>query len=226
MSPPGSRAWTPGERLVGRVASWDGDDRGPASDAPVVGVLALQGDVLEHLRALHRCGAQAIRVRTPADLARVHGLVVPGGESTTIGRLLERFGLMGPVRGRIVAGLPTFGTCAGMIVLSRELDQEFDQPRLATLGVRTRRNAFGRQVSSFDVSLDVKGIDGGPMDVAFIRAPWVTQVLDDDVDVWAEVDGHPVVVAQRAMLATSFHPEITGDDRLHAWFVEQVRAAA
>lgn len=218
-----SRSWTPGERLAGPTSSWDGSDDSVAADAPVVGVLALQGDVLEHLRALQRCGARAVRVRRPEHVGAVDGLVVPGGESTTIGKLLERFGLMGPVHARIEAGLPTFGTCAGMIVLSRELDQDFAQPLLGTLGVRTRRNAFGRQVDSFDTALPIDGIDGGPMDVSFIRAPWVDAVLDDDVEVWAQVDGHPVVVRQGATLATSFHPEVTGDDRLHHWFVHRVR---
>ena len=218
------RPWTPGERLVGPVPTWDGADEADLpDDAPTIGVLALQGDVLEHLRALQRCGARAVRVRGPSDLEQVDGIVIPGGESTTIGKLLERFELLAPLRERIVSGLPTFGTCAGMIVLSRELDQDFDQPLIGTLGVRTRRNAFGRQVDSFDTSLDIEGIDGGPVDVSFIRAPWVTDVLDDDVEVWAAVDGHPVVVRPGAQLATAFHPEVTGDDRLHAWFVALAR---
>lgn len=211
------RAWVPGERLTGHTAE-------PAvpDDAPVVGVLALQGDVLEHLRALTRCGARAVRVRSAADLAGVDGLVIPGGESTTIGKLLDRFGLLEPLRARVRDGLPTFGTCAGMILLSDRLAQEFPQPLVGGLHVTTRRNAFGRQVDSFDTALDVKGIDGGPMDVSFIRAPWVEEV-DADVDVLAEVDGHPVVVQQGPLLATAFHPEVTGDDRLHARFVALVR---
>jgi pyridoxal 5'-phosphate synthase pdxT subunit len=194
-----------------------------APDAPTIGVLALQGDVLEHLRALRRCGANAVQVRTESDLAAVDGLVIPGGESTTIGKLLTRFGLIGPLRDRIAGGLPAFGTCAGMILLSDELDQEAAQPLLGGLHVRTRRNAFGRQLDSFDASIEVAGLDGGPMDATFIRAPRVEQVLADDVEVLAAVDGYPVVVRQGHLLAAAFHPEVTGDDRLHAAFVAWVR---
>lgn len=207
----------PGERLVGAEPAPVLPD-----DAPVVGVLALQGDVLEHLRALGRCGARATRVRSVADLDAVDAIVIPGGESTTIGKLLVRTGMLEPLRERILAGLPTFGTCAGMIVLSTELDQDEPQPVLGVLDVLTRRNAFGRQVDSFDTALEVAGIDGGPMDVSFIRAPWVERVLSDDVEVLASVDGKPVVVRQGHVLAAAFHPEVTGDDRLHAAFVASV----
>jgi 5'-phosphate synthase pdxT subunit len=213
------RDWVPGERLSGRAA----EEELPA-DAPVVGVLALQGDVLEHLRALRRCGARPVRVRRAEDLDDLDGLIIPGGESTTIGKLLDRSELLSPLRDRIEAGLPTLGTCAGMILLSRELDQDRVQPLLGVLGVRTRRNAFGRQIDSFDTALDIAGIDGGPVDVSFIRAPWVEQVLDDDVEVLADVDGKPVVVRQGHVLAAAFHPEVTGDDRLHQRFVDLVRA--
>jgi pyridoxal 5'-phosphate synthase pdxT subunit len=215
------RSWTPGERLVGR----DPEDVGDG-DGPVIGVLALQGDVLEHLRALRRCGARAVQVRTVAQLEQVDGLIIPGGESTTIGKLLERFGLLEPLRARVQGGLPSFGTCAGMILLSDELDQDRPQPLIGGLAIRTRRNAFGRQVDSFDTELEVAGIDGGPMDVTFIRAPRVEAVLSDDVEVLAEVDGHPVVVRQGRILAAAFHPEVTGDDRLHAAFVASVGAEA
>lgn len=225
----GSRgAWVPGERLTGR------DAPAPAAPgAPRVGVLALQGDVLEHLRALRRCGADASRVRTRADLDAVDGLVLPGGESTTIGRLLVRFGLLAPLQQRIAAGLPVFGTCAGLILLSDELDQQVAQPLVGGLHVRTRRNAFGRQVDSFDTRLEVAGIDGGPLDVSFIRAPQVVAVLDDTVEVLAAVDvvpssgrlrRAPVVVRQGPLLAAAFHPEVTGDDRLHASFVAGIAA--
>lgn len=210
--------WVPGERLAGRPAAAK-----PDPDAPTIGVLALQGDVLEHLRALERCGARAVRVRKPDDLAHVDGIVLPGGESTTIGKLLHRFGLLEPLRERLRGGLPAFGTCAGMILLSDELDQDFEQPLLGGLDVVTRRNAFGRQRDSFDTALEVRGLAGGPVDVSFIRAPWVEHA-GDGVDVLAEVDGHPVVVAQGHLLATAFHPEVTGDDRLHARFVALVRS--
>ncbi len=212
--------WLPGERLAGRLQT---PDAGP--DAPTIGVLALQGDVLEHLRALRRSGASAVAVRTLEQVRAVDGLILPGGESTTIGKLLARFGLLDPIRARIAGGLPVFGTCAGMILLSDELDQVEPQPLLGGLHVRTRRNAFGRQVDSFDVAVEVKGIDGGPVDVSFIRAPRVEEVLSSDVAVLAEVDGHPVVVRQGTILATAFHPEVTGDDRLHAAFVALVREA-
>jgi pyridoxal 5'-phosphate synthase pdxT subunit len=210
--------WTPGERLTGRLP-----DPEWSTEAPTIGVLALQGDVLEHLRALRRCGVNATQVRTTADLDAVDGLIVPGGESTTIGKLLTRFEVMEPLRARVAGGMPTFGTCAGMILLSDELDQDVEQPLIGGLHVRTRRNAFGRQRDSFDARIEVVGIDGGPLDVAFIRAPRVEQVLADDVEVLAEVEGYPVVVRQDHLLATSFHPEVTGDDRLHATFVVSVR---
>lgn len=192
---------------------------GPVASGPLVGVLALQGDVHEHLKVLERVGAQSRRVRRVEHLVDLDGIVVPGGESTTIGTLLQRFQLFTPLRARLATGLPALGTCAGMILLSRELDQEFDQPLLGAIGIRTRRNAFGSQVDSFDTRLDVSGIEGGPMDVSFIRAPKVVAVLDDDVEVLATVDDDPVVVRQGAVWASSFHPEVTGDDRLHAAFV-------
>ena len=217
----GRRSWTPGERLTGRLP-----DPAPDASAPTIGVLALQGDVIEHVRALRRCGANVAQVRSAADIAAVDGLVVPGGESTTIGKLLERFGLMEGLRDRIHDGLPVFGTCAGMILLSDELDQPQPQPLLGGMHVRTRRNAFGGQRDSFDTRIEVRGIDGGPIDVAFIRAPRVEAVLADDVEVLAEVEGYPVVVRQGPLLAAAFHPEVTGDDRLHAAFVAMVRDAA
>jgi pyridoxal 5'-phosphate synthase pdxT subunit len=218
--------WTPGERLVGRHRDGRPADEVAATDAPVVGVLALQGDVLEHLRALRRCGAKAVQIKRAEQLTGVDGLILPGGESTTIGKLLARFDLLGPLQQRIGDGLPVFGTCAGMILLSDELDQDRPQPLIGGLAVRTRRNAFGRQVDSFDTRLEVAGIDGGPMDVSFIRAPKVVEVLGDEVEVLADVDGDPVVVRQGNLLAAAFHPEVTGDDRLHAAFVRTVAEVA
>ena len=212
--------WIPGARLTGAIPV-----AAPVPGAPCVGVLALQGDVIEHLQALRRVDAHAVQVKTAAQLQAVDALVLPGGESTTIGKLLVRFGLLGPLQARIAAGLPVFGTCAGMILLSDELDQDEQQPLIGGLHVRTRRNAYGRQVDSFDTRLEVAGIDGGPVDVAFIRAPRVEQVLaPDEVAVLAAVDGFPVVVRQGHIWAASFHPELTGDDRLHAAFVAAVRA--
>lgn len=215
-------AWVPGGRLDGR-ADPATDPSGLPDDAPLVGVLALQGDVLEHETVLTRVGARVRRIRRADHLDGLDGIVVPGGESTTIGKMLRRFGMLDALAERLSGGLPALGTCAGMILLSRELDQDFDQPLLGVLGVRTRRNAFGRQVDSFDTALDVEGIEGGPMDVSFIRAPVVVAVLDDAVEVLASVERGPVVVRQGRLLATSFHPEVTGDDRLHAAWVDTLR---
>ena len=191
--------------------------------APRVGVLAYQGDVREHLRALAEVGADACEVRTLADLDRVDGLVIPGGESTVIGKLAARYGLLDPLRERARAGLPVFGTCAGMILLAREVEGP-PQDLLGVLDVRVRRNAFGRQVASFEAEVDVKGLDGGPVPAAFIRAPWV-EAAGPGVEVLAEVDGRVVAVRQGDLLATAFHPELTGERRLHRWFVDLARAA-
>lgn len=213
--------WLPGERLIGASAR-----RQHGVDSPTVGVLALQGDVYEHVTALERIGADPIIVKRAEELATLQGIVLPGGESTTMGKLLDRFGLLVPLRQAISDGLPTFGTCAGMILLSDELVEHPAQLRLGGLAVRTRRNAFGRQRESFDTSITVSGVDGGPMDVSFIRAPRVEALLSDEVAVLATVDGYPVVVEQANILATAFHPEVTGDDRLHSYFVERVRQYA
>lgn len=203
------------------------DARAVAPDAPRVGVLALQGDVLEHVRALTAAGAEAVPVRDTAALAAVDGLVLPGGESTTISRLLGLAGLLAPLRDRVAAGLPVLGTCAGLILLSDELTGPDDAlPRPRGLAVRTRRNAYGRQVDSFDARIEVAGVDGGAVDAAFIRAPVIEEVLDPDaVEVLATVDGAPVAVRQGALLGLSFHPEVTGDHRVHALLVDAVRAA-
>jgi pyridoxal 5'-phosphate synthase pdxT subunit len=191
--------------------------------APVTGVLAYQGDVREHLRALAAVGADPREVRTLTDLDGIAGLVVPGGESTVIGKLAARFGLLEPLRERARAGLPVFGTCAGMIFLAREVEGP-PQDLLGVLDVRVRRNAFGRQVASFEAEFDVKGVDGGPVSAAFIRAPWVAEA-GPEVEVLAEVDGKVVAVRQGNLLATSFHPELSGELRLHRWFVDLARAA-
>jgi pyridoxal 5'-phosphate synthase pdxT subunit len=188
--------------------------------APRVGVLAFQGDVREHLVALAAVGADPVEVRSLADLASVDGLVVPGGESTVIGKLAARYGLLEPLRARIADGLPVLGTCAGMIFLAREVEGP-PQDLLGVLDVRVRRNAFGRQVASFEAEVDVKGVDGGPVSGAFIRAPWVAEAAPE-VEVLAEVDGKVVAVRQGNLLATAFHPELTGEVRLHRWLVDLV----
>jgi len=198
---------------------------------PTIGVLALQGDVREHVRALQRLGADALGVRRPVELARCHGLVIPGGESTTIAKLATAFDLMGPLRDRVAAGLPVLGTCAGMILLADRIeDGTDDQESIGGLDITVRRNAFGRQVDSFETDLDVVGLDT-PVHAVFIRAPWVEQA-GADVEVLARVPAgdHPaagkiVAVRQGPLTATSFHPEFGGGDRIHAMFVETVRSS-
>jgi pyridoxal 5'-phosphate synthase pdxT subunit len=187
------------------------------SGAPRVGVLAYQGDVREHLAALEAAGAVPVEVRRVEELDAVDGLVIPGGESTVIGKLAARYGLLEPLRARVAAGLPVLGTCAGMIFLAREVEGPA-QELLGVLDVRVRRNAFGRQVASFEAEVDVKGIDGGPVAGAFIRAPWVADA-GPEVEVLAELEGKVVAVRQGNLLATAFHPELSGEVRLHRWLV-------
>ena len=188
--------------------------------AAKVGVLAYQGDVREHLAALEAVGAAPVEIRRVEELEAVDGLVVPGGESTVIGKLADRYGLLEPLRRRVAAGLPTFGTCAGLIFLAREVEGP-PQHLLGALDVRVRRNAFGRQVASFEAEVDVKGVDGGPVSGAFIRAPWVAEA-GPEVEVLAEVDGKVVAVRQGNLLATAFHPELSGEVRLHRWLVDLI----
>lgn len=188
-----------------------------------IGVLALQGDVREHVSALRACGAEAVAVRRPAELAAVDAMVLPGGESTTMSRLLVTFDLLEPLRARIAGGMPAYGSCAGLILLATEvLDGRPDQEQLGGLDVVVRRNAFGRQVDSFETDLDVTGIAGDPVRAVFIRAPWVEKV-GADVEVLAAASSHPVAVRQGNVLGTAFHPELTGDLRVHGLFVEMVR---
>jgi 5'-phosphate synthase pdxT subunit len=192
------------------------------SSRPRVGVLALQGDVREHVAALEAAGAQASRVRRPAELDDVDALVIPGGESTTIGKLLVTFDLLEPLRKRIADGMPAFGSCAGMILLAeRVLDGTADQISVGGLDVTVRRNAFGRQVDSWEGDLDFAGIEGGPLHAVFIRAPWVEDA-GSDVSVLASTANRIVAVRQGPLLATAFHPELTGDARVHALFVSMV----
>ncbi|CAD5929024.1 pyridoxal 5'-phosphate synthase glutaminase subunit PdxT [Streptomyces cyaneofuscatus] len=194
------------------------------SDTPVIGVLALQGDVREHLIALASADAQARPVRRPEELAEVDGLVIPGGESTTMSKLAVLFGMMEPLREQVRAGMPVYGTCAGMILLAEKiLDPRSGQETVGGIDMIVRRNAFGRQNESFEAAVEVAGIDGGPVEGVFIRAPWVESV-GAEAEVIAEHGGHIVAVRQRNVLATSFHPELTGDHRVHALFVEMVRA--
>ena len=188
-----------------------GPDR---SDAVLIGVLALQGGFDAHAQALEEVGARARRVRVPADLDGLDGLVIPGGESTTITLGVEREGLAEPLRELVRSGLPVLGTCAGMIMLDRD--------HLDLLDVSVRRNAFGRQLASFEAELEW---EDGPLQAIFIRAPWVDEV-GDEVEVLAEVDGHPVAVRQGNILAVSFHPELTDERRLHRWLLDHAKVTA
>lgn len=176
-----------------------------------VGVLALQGDFEAHAKLLRELGAIPREVRTPRDLAGLDALVLPGGESTTMTLGIEREGLAGPLADLVGSGVPTLGTCAGLIMLDRD--------HLGLLDVTTRRNAFGRQLRSFEADLDVAGV--GPFRAVFIRAPWVEEA-GDGVELLAEIDGHPVAVSQGNILAVAFHPELTGDPRIHRWILERV----
>jgi 5'-phosphate synthase pdxT subunit len=190
-----------------------------------VGVLALQGAFREHREVLDGLGCEAIEVRVPEQLASIDALFLPGGESTTIGKLLDSSGLRSPLRARIVDGLPTFATCAGLIVLASEvLDGRPDQEPLALLDVSVRRNGYGRQVASFEAPLEVEGLSGGPFPGVFIRAP-VIERAGEGVDVLAGYDGWPVLIRQGRIWAASFHPELSGDLRLHQCFLQQEVAA-
>jgi 5'-phosphate synthase pdxT subunit len=193
----------------------------------IVGVLALQGDFREHIAMLRSLDVEAREVRTPEELEMVDALVIPGGESTTIGRLASIYGLMDPIAKRCAEGMPVLGTCAGMIFLASST-AEGDQPQLAVLDARVRRNAFGRQVHSFEVDLDVRGLTD-PMHAVFIRAPWMDKI-GAEVEVLASVEDdagepRPVVVRQGRILATSFHPELTDDTRLHEMLLELIDEA-
>jgi pyridoxal 5'-phosphate synthase pdxT subunit len=219
----------PGEGLVaGRGLHAERIDE-QEGDGPVVGVLALQGDVLEHLRMLQAAGARPRPVARPEELDDLDGVLIPGGESTTIGKLAGMYGLLDPLRRQIGGGLPAFGTCAGAILLGRSTmrfdGRPSDQALIGGMDIVTRRNAFGRQVASFEADVEVAGIDGPPMHAVFIRAPWVEE-HGDEVEVLGTVStplGDKVVVArQGCLLASAFHPELTDDGRLHALFVRML----
>ena len=173
---------------------------------------------------LESIGVTPILVRTPDDLEELDGLVIPGGESTTIGKLADRFDLVEPLRGAIGDGLPTLGTCAGMVLLAGSTTERQSQVQLGVLDVVVQRNAFARQVESFEAEVAVDGLDGGPVHAVFIRAPWIEKV-GDGVDVLAELSGHPVMVRDGNVFATSFHPELTGDGRIHRLVFQTGREA-
>ncbi len=187
-----------------------------------IGVLALQGATARHADALVALGAEAVPVRTPRDLADIDGIVVPGGESTTISHLLDTSGLRDPLADRLDDGLPAFGTCAGMILLATDvLDGRDDQRSFGAIDIGVRRNAFGRQRDSFEADLTVTGLEGGPLHAVFIRAPVVDRV-GEDVEVLASVAAGPVLCRSGAIMVCSFHPELGDDRRLHATFLEGV----
>ena len=198
--------------------------------APVIGVLALQGDVREHLRVLESLGARPVAVRRESELAECDGLVLPGGESTTMAKLARIFDVLDPLRARIADGLPVFGTCAGMILLADRIEEGIvGQETFGGLDITVRRNAFGRQVDSFETNLDFAGLDD-PVHAVFIRAPWV-ESAGDGVEVLARVGEGPaagkiVAVRQGPLMATSFHPEVGGDGRVHRIFVDLVRQSS
>lgn len=191
-----------------------------------VGVLALQGDVREHVHALEECGVQAFGVRRASEIEKIDALVLPGGESTTIAHLAQTFEVFDLISQRISSGMPVYGSCAGMILLAdRVLDATSDQKTFGGMDITVRRNAFGRQVDSFEIDIAMEGLTSTAMRAVFIRAPWVEQI-GPDVTVLSSVhrDGvnHPVAVRQAHMLATSFHPELTADIRIHRYFIQEV----
>lgn len=194
------------------------------TQTPVIGVLALQGDVREHVRAIADAGGVGRPIRRPAELDGIDGLIIPGGESTTIGKLAQEFGLFDPVHEFVAGGGAVYGSCAGMIMLSQEiLDGRPDQRSFGGIDMTVRRNAFGRQVDSFEAPVEIDGVEGGPFHAVFIRAPWVERV-GEAVEVLGRVSQGPaagriVAVRQGNLLATAFHPELTGDQRVHRYFV-------
>ena len=193
--------------------------------SPLIGVLALQGDVREHVRALHGAGARATSVRRPDELESVDGLIIPGGESTTLWRLATSFDMLEPLRKMLIAGLPAFGSCAGMIMLAdRLVDGVPGQQTFGGIDMTVRRNAFGRQVDSFESDISLTSMAGPPLRAVFIRAPWVEQA-GDEVEILGtdERAGRIVAVRQGPLLATSFHPELTSDPRIHELFVDIVK---
>lgn len=195
-----------------------------------VGVLALQGDVREHLQALQDCGVEPISVRRAREIEAVDALVIPGGESTTIAHLAQTFEVFDLISSRIKSGLPVYGSCAGMILIAdRVLDATADQRTFGGMDITVRRNAFGRQIDSFEIDISIAGLNHSLMRAVFIRAPWVEQI-GPGVEVLSSVTregvSHPVAVRQGHMLATSFHPELTDDSRIHRYFIEEVCGSA
>lgn len=187
-----------------------------------IGVLALQGAFREHRLMVERCGVEAVEVRKPDDLAAVDGLIIPGGESTTIGKLLNDWKLMEPIKARAAAGMAIFGTCAGLILLAKDIAGS-DQPRLGLMDITAARNAFGRQRESFEAALTVPELGSEPIIAVFIRAPLIEKA-DPAVQILATVGGKPVLARQGNLLVASFHPELTDDDRIHRYFIDMAKS--
>lgn len=190
------------------------------ANKPIIGVLSFQGDFGRHAGRLEELGAEVVSVRTPETVEQIEGLVIPGGESTTIGMLMDRFGLLEATRSAAKNGMPLFGTCAGAILLAEKI-RDSDQPRLGLIEMEIERNAYGRQVDSFEASFDATVFDGEPLRAVFIRAPIITEV-SDSVEIIAVYEDRPVVVRQGKFLAATFHPELTDDTRLHDYFLRLV----
>ncbi len=188
----------------------------------VVGVLAIQGDVIEHKKILSSLGVETTEVRTAADLERVDGLIMPGGESTTIGRLMVKYGLDQAIPARVRQGMPVYGTCAGMILLARKA-RSGEPPLLRLMDITVARNAYGRQVDSFEADLEIPVLGPPPLRAVFIRAPMIEEV-GAGVEVLASHGGHPVLARQDNLLVSSFHPELAPDDRIHRYFLDMIRA--
>jgi 5'-phosphate synthase pdxT subunit len=196
---------------------WPHRENAGSPDEPLIGVLALQGGFEAHARVLRRLGARVREIRVPADLEDLEGLVIPGGESTTMMLGVEHEGLAAPLHALATGGVPVLGSCAGLIMLDRD--------HLGMMDIRAARNAFGRQIKSFEADVDVEGIEGGPLRAIFIRAPWIAE-HGEDVEILARVDGHPVAAREGRMLAVAFHSELSGDDRLHRWLLARVAERA
>ena len=188
---------------------------------PTIGILSVQGDFLEHTKSMQDLGVEIAEVRLPSQLENIDGLIIPGGESTTIGQLIDLYNLRQPISSKVKAGMPVWGTCAGMIILSSKLDNSRPNP-LRLMGIEVSRNAFGRQIDSFEEDIEFDGIDGPPFPGVFIRAPMVNKAAKEVQILSVVRNGCPVAVKQNHMLATSFHPELTSDNRVHKFFLEMI----
>ena len=220
----GVTSYGPGRRRDAILSpEFDADSRRQAA-IPRIGVLAVQGDFREHRAVLERLGAATAEVRRASELGAVEALVIPGGESTTIGKLMGHYGLIEPIKARVRAGMPVFGTCAGLITLARRI-VEGDQPLLGVVDIVARRNAFGRQVHSFEADLEIAALGPPPLRAVFIRAPWI-ESAGPGVEVLATYQGHAVAAREGNVLVAAFHPELTGDTRMHDAFLAMVRAAS